>query len=114
MVAVMSTVMNSVTWGAVNAEATIAAAVCLRTPLIGMRSSRPAGVAIDADRGSPEAVRWMSSRVMVPFGPVGVIAVRSTPRSLAYLRTGGLASTVTSADRAGAGAASTVRAASAV
>ena len=40
IVAVMSTVMNSVTCGAVNAELTIAAAVCLRTPLIGMRVSR--------------------------------------------------------------------------
>jgi hypothetical protein len=37
--AVTSTVRNSVTCGAVNAELTIAAAVCLRTPLIAMRVS---------------------------------------------------------------------------
>jgi hypothetical protein len=41
MVGVTSTVMNSVTCGAVNAEATIAAAMCLRTPLTGMRVSAP-------------------------------------------------------------------------
>ena len=43
IVAVTSTVTNSVTCGAVNADATIAAAVCLRTPLIGMRVSRRVG-----------------------------------------------------------------------
>ena len=41
IIGVTSTVMNSVTCGAVNAEATMAAAVCLRTPLIGMRVSSP-------------------------------------------------------------------------
>ena len=40
IIAVTSQVMNSVTCGAVNADATIAAAVCLRTPLIGIRVSR--------------------------------------------------------------------------
>ena len=39
IVAVTSIVRNSVTCGAVNALRTIAAAVCLRTPLIGMRVS---------------------------------------------------------------------------
>ena len=44
IVRVMSTVRNSVTCGAVNALLTMACAVTLRTPLIGMRSSlRPAG-----------------------------------------------------------------------
>ena len=38
---VTSTVRNSVTCGAVKALATIAAAVCLRTPLIGIRCSPP-------------------------------------------------------------------------
>ena len=42
-----------------------------------------------------------SSRVIEPFGPVAVTVARSTPRSLASLRTGGLASTRTSADGAG-------------
>ncbi len=40
IVRVTSTVTNSVTCGAVNAEPTIAAAVALRTPLTGMRVSR--------------------------------------------------------------------------
>ncbi len=55
---VTSTVMNSVTCGAVKALRTIAAAVCLRTPLIGVRCSRP-------DRYTDgRAVRWpWSSRV---------------------------------------------------
>jgi hypothetical protein len=34
----------------------------------------------------------MSSRVTTPFGPVGATVARSMPRSLASLRTGGLAS----------------------
>ena len=38
------------------------------------------------------AAAWTSSRETVPFGPVGVSSARSTPRSLASLRTGGLAS----------------------
>ncbi len=40
IVRVTSTVMNSVTCGAVNAEPTMACAVILRTPLIGVRTSR--------------------------------------------------------------------------
>lgn len=40
IVRVTSTVTNSVTCGAVNAEPIIAAAVALRTPLIGIRVSR--------------------------------------------------------------------------
>ena len=56
MVSVMSTVSHSVTCGAVNALATIAAAVCLRTPLIGMRRSRdvsPVGAAGAGQRRLP-------------------------------------------------------------
>ena len=48
MVSVTSTWRNSVTWGAVNALATIAAAVCLRTPRTGIRSSVPLGPAAAA------------------------------------------------------------------
>ncbi len=43
IVSVTSTWRNSVTWGAVNALATIAAAVCLRTPRTGIRSYLPRG-----------------------------------------------------------------------
>ena len=43
IVGVMSSVRNSVTCGALKALPTIAAAVILRTPLIGMRCSRVAG-----------------------------------------------------------------------
>jgi len=41
IVSVTSTCRNSVTCGAVNALDTMAAAMCLRTPRIGMRSSPP-------------------------------------------------------------------------
>ena len=41
---------------------------------------------------APEAAASTSARVTVPFGPDGAIVPRSTPRSLASLRTGGLAS----------------------
>ena len=37
------------------------------------------------------AAAWTSSRVMMPSGPDGTTVARSTPRSLASLRTGGLA-----------------------
>ncbi len=58
IVSVTSTCRNSVTWGAVNALATIAAAVCLRTPRTGIRSSAGASAASSALRpaaacGSP-------------------------------------------------------------
>ena len=49
IVSVTSTCRNSVTCGAVNALDTMAAAMCLRTPRTGMRSSRP---------GLAAAVRW--------------------------------------------------------
>src|SRR4051794_34421830 len=94
-----------VTCGAVNAELTIAAAICLRTPLIGMRCSRVAGskskstvrvTDTDGAATSPAAAST-SARVIVPFGPLPLSARRSTPRSRASFRTGGLASTCTCA-----------------
>ncbi|MGX1476064.1 UNVERIFIED_CONTAM: hypothetical protein RKD50_004872 [Streptomyces canus] len=55
-----------------------------------------AGVGATAGAGAGAwagvAAAWTSSRVMMPSGPDGVTVVRSTPRSLASLRTGGLAS----------------------
>ncbi|OPZ50636.1 MAG: hypothetical protein BWY91_02809 [bacterium ADurb.BinA028] len=51
MVRVTSTMIHSVTCGAVNADPTIAAAVILRTPLIGTRVSPRAS----ARDGIPEA-----------------------------------------------------------
>ena len=97
IIAVTSTVMNSVTCGAVNAEATIAAAMCLRTPLIGMRVSRsPGRVRSSLSRRARAGRRRRpatSSRDTVPFGPVAATSARSTPSVLASLRTGGLAST---------------------
>jgi hypothetical protein len=98
IIRVTSTVRNSVTCGAVNALDTIAAAVCLRTPLIGIRWSSPAGAtaacgtAAAARSGAPFAASSTSARVMTPPGPLPEIDARSTPRSFAYLRTGGLAS----------------------
>ena len=99
MVRVTSIVTHSVTCGAVNAEATIAWAVILRTPLTGTRVSRcPGAGAYDgapaaAVSGPPPAADSTSARVTTPPSPDGVSVVRSTPRSLASLRTGGLAST---------------------
>src|SRR5579864_6484202 len=109
IVSVMSICRNSVTCGAVKALRATAAAVCLRTPRIGMRSSRatavtganPAGtVPVSAGPVSagpavtgPLAAACTSSRVIEPPGPVPDSRARSTPRSLASLRTGGLAST---------------------
>ena len=49
IVSVMSICRNSVTCGAVKALAVTAAAVCLRTPRIAIRSSRATAV----DRGQP-------------------------------------------------------------
>src|SRR4051812_28883650 len=94
-----------VTCGALNAELTIAAAICLRTPLMGMRCSRVAGskstsraaMTGGADAPVPPAAASTSARVMVPLGPLPSTACRSTPRSRASLRTGGLASTCTCA-----------------
>ena len=103
MVAVTSQVTHSLTCGAVNADCTIAWAVALRTPLIGMRV-RPSDAggpgSTDQQIAAPapssllrcEAART-SSRVITPPGPLPVSCRRSTPRSLASLRTGGLAST---------------------
>ena len=104
IVGVMSRVMNSVTCGAVKALSTTAAALCLRTPLIGMRRSRVAGsydAAVSPGAVTPAAPST-SSRVMMPRGPLPRRAVRSTPRSLASLRTGGLASTSGAAERSAA------------
>ncbi|CAM5305467.1 hypothetical protein SGRI78S_06740 [Streptomyces griseus subsp. griseus] len=108
IVRVTSTVTNSVTCGAVNALPTIACAMALRTPLTGMRVSRAesepttaagASGAVCAGAGAVAgaveagaAAAWTSSRVMMPSLPVGTTVARSMPRSLASLRTGGLAS----------------------
>ena len=104
IVALTSTVTHSVTWGAVKADATMAWAVILRTPLTGTRVSRSASSPIrpqrdaagtmssDAVAPAPEAAASTSARVTVPPSPVGVTLPRSMPRSLASLRTGGLAS----------------------
>ena len=91
--AVTSTVRNSVTCGAVNALRTIAAAVCLRTPVIGMRVSRggccrrPTSAAARRRAGTrrptpcgpghartstSDAAASTSSRVMSPRSPVPV------------------------------------------
>ena len=85
----MSKVTNSETCGAVNAELTIAAAVCLRTPRIGIRIS---GEDSAVDRGARcvSAADRTSSCVIVVAGPVGVTVARSTPRSFANFRTGGV------------------------
>ena len=107
IVSVTSTWRNSVTCGAVNALDTMAAAMCLRTPRTGMRSS-PRGLASVVRRQAlapfstteyPErtgvpvaAARCTSSRVIEPAGPLPASSARLMPRSLASLRTGGLAS----------------------
>ena len=94
-VAVISSVTNSVTCGAVNADATIAAAVCLRTPLMGMRVSPAGGDAASsgvAGAGSRAlAAASTSARTTTPSSPLGGTAARSTPSTSASLRTGGLA-----------------------
>jgi hypothetical protein len=110
IVSVTSTCRNSVTCGALNALDTMAAAMCLRTPRTGMRSSPPGLTARGAAPGAvvrapfpktrwPErtglsavAARCTSSLVIEPSGPLPASAARSMPRSLASLRTGGLAS----------------------
>ena len=90
------------TCGAVKALGTMAAAVNLRTPLIGVRVSRapgaggrvcgstPASSWAAAGRSPPPTKFRTSSRVISPRSPVPVTASRSTPRSLASLRTGGV------------------------
>src|SRR3712207_3694192 len=88
---VTSTVRNSVTCGAVKALATIAAAVCLRTPLTGIRCSPAAGAATGRSSvtgAGPAAAASTSARVITPPAPLPVSAVRSTPRSLASLQIG--------------------------
>ena len=96
MVRVTSSVTHSVTCGAVNADDTIAWAVILRTPLTGIRvSSAPgarAGTTAAGAAAAPLATASTSARVTTPPGPLGSIVLMSTPRSLASLRTGGLAS----------------------
>ena len=107
IVSVTSTCRNSVTCGAVNALDTMAAAMCLRTPRTGMRSSPPgletvAGWTVRAPFSKTEypertgvpvvAARCTSSRVIEPSGPLPASSARLMPRSLASLRTGGLAS----------------------
>ena len=101
IVAETSQVTHSLTCGAVNADATIAWAVALRTPLIGMRVSCPepcrqaqgASSRLRPHIGFGARCAVTSSRVITPPGPLPVSSRRSTPRSLASLRTGGLAST---------------------
>ena len=100
MVRVASTSTKMLTCGAVNADETMALAMAFRTPLTGMRSSRSLGTAGVVRFLKTEA--WVaepttSSRVTSPARPVPVTLVRSTPRSLANLRIGGLAITFSSA-----------------
>jgi hypothetical protein len=98
IVAVTSASTHTVTCGAVKADCTMAAAVALRTPLIGMRRSSAVTKGVDsasavvgaADRCAADST---SPRVITPPVPVPVRDPRSTPRSRASLRTGGLAST---------------------
>ena len=106
IVSVTSTCRNSVTCGAVNALDTMAAAMYLRTPRTGMRSSPPRRAAvgkvavllpfppISAERTwlSADAARCTSSLVIEPSGPLPASSAKLMPRSLASLRTGGLAS----------------------
>ena len=106
--AVTSTVIHSVTCGLVKADWLIAVAIILRTPLIGSRVSRSRGASCEARTSAvrrrmtqrraptPAAAAWTSSRVIEPDGPEPVSVDRSTPRSLASLRTGGFASARTS------------------
>ena len=91
MVRVASMVTHSVTCGAVNADCVMAPAIILRTPLIGSRVSRsPVAAACLGCAGAVPAPS-RSARVTDPLGPVPVTVARSMPRSLASLRTGGLA-----------------------
>ena len=99
MVRVASTSTKMLTCGAVNALVTIAFAIALRTPLTGMRSSRSllgAGVLKFLNTLAWVAAAVTSSRVTSPAKPVARTLVISTLRSLASLRIGGLAKTVSS------------------
>src|SRR5450830_545017 len=103
IVRVASTSTKRPTWGALNALDTMALAIALRTPFTGMRSSRSldhAGVSMLRNRLACEACRITSSRVISPASPVGLTSPRSTPRSFASLRMGGLA-TIADAEDAG-------------
>src|SRR5699024_6599083 len=102
IIAVTSTLRNSVTCGAVNALSTIAWAVALRTPLIGTRVSREpssgavagagrSGVSGVAVAATPLAACCTSSLVITPPAAEPVTLYRFTPRSLASFRTGGFA-----------------------
>jgi len=75
------------------------------------RMAVPFAMAPAAGSACAPAAAWTSSRVTVPLGPVGGTKARSTPRSLASLRTGGLASTFEPAPGAGAVGADTAGAA---
>ena len=114
-----STCRNSVTCGAVNALDTMAAAMCLRTPRTGMRSSLPGLAAVGkvavrtpfskmAERTcvSVDAARCTSFLVIEPSGPLPASSARLMPRSLASLRTGGLASARTAGAPGSAGSSS--------
>ena len=118
IVSVTSTCRNSVTCGAVNALDTMAAAMCLRTPRIAMRSSMPGlGTAAEAairtpfsETAYPERTGCQQSRhaarqsrVIEPSGPLPASSARLMPRSLASLRTGGLASVRTAGVSGSAG-----------
>ena len=105
----MSTVRNSVTCGALNADAYVfrgrLAYALGRIPLFAARPEdrcrRGAGWRTAAIERT-----CTSSRVIEPCGPVPTSPPRSMPRSLAIFRTGGFASTpVEAAIGAGAGAA---------
>ena len=96
MVRVASTSTKTLTCGAVKALLTMPAAMAFRTPLTGMRSSRSfghAGVWMLRNTLACCACRMTSSRVISPASPVAVTAARSTSRSFASLRMGGLAIT---------------------
>ena len=97
---VTSTVRNSVTCGAVNADATMFSAVSLRTPLTGIRCSRaPSNDRRRRRRGRRLRADRSTRGLHVVAGDRALRARcrragrRSTPRSRASLRTGGLAST---------------------
>ena len=97
MVRVASTSTKMLTWGAVNALLTMAFAIALRTPLTGMRSSRSdgaCGVVRFLNTEAWDAEPTTSSRVISPCTPVPVTLASSTPSSLANLRIGGFAITL--------------------
>ena len=107
IVRVASTSTNTLTCGAVKALVTIAVAIALRTPFTGMRSSRSSGhsgVSMLWNTLACWLARITSSRVISPERPVGTTPARSTPRSLASLRMGGLAGAATARRTGGGGA----------